>query len=68
MDAELGCIWGKAFLYFRAGRYKELAKLLDRHGVQRFGQQIDDSTRCLKDYDPQRLDVDSNYRQKDIFR
>jgi len=22
MDADEGCYWGKAFLYFRAGRYR----------------------------------------------
>jgi hypothetical protein len=28
LDPQLGCIWGKIFLLFRAGREKELTRLL----------------------------------------
>lgn len=52
MDADEGCYWGKAFLYFRAGRYRQLRSLLQKLNEKSICQQIMNSEQKIRLYNP----------------
>lgn len=69
LDPQLGCIWGKAFLFFRAGRNKELSALLTKHGLNELAEQISKANKVLRNYSPAKVEVEMTYlHEKDVFR
>jgi hypothetical protein len=40
LDSQFGCLWGKVFLLFRAGRDKELTKILRAYDMGVLAERI----------------------------
>jgi hypothetical protein len=52
LDPQLGCIWGKIFLLFRAGREKELTRLLEYCGLEEQARRITHLNAQIASYQP----------------
>jgi hypothetical protein len=69
LDSQLGCLWGKAFLLFRAGRAKELTSLLERCGLGGLSRDIQQQNKLIQACRPERKEVHlANSEERDIFR